>query len=160
FYALEDTRTPFFLQVLQATVFIGLALTVSTLPTGQIAFGLAASASFAGTLQTVVAIAVVRRKLGGISLMPLVARFGVFWLAALPASAGGVGVLVWLAGPDGSGFWSNSAVWAGVVMALITVMMVSVYVAVLLVMRNQEAFDIVRPVMRRLPFRKSRNTST
>lgn len=160
FYALEDTRTPFFLQVLQATVFIGLALAVSILPTGQIAFGLAASASCAGTLQTVVAVAVLRKKLGGISLLPLVARFGVFWLAAIPASAAGVGVLVWLAGPTVSGLWSNSAFWAGAVMVLITVTMVSVYMAVLLVVRNQQAVDIVSPIIRHLPFRKSRNTST
>ena len=104
FYALEDTRTPFFLQVLQATLFISLALGVSTLPVTQIAVGLALSASIAGTAQTLVAIVVLRRKLGGLSLLPLVSSLSQFLLAALPASAAGVALLVAFGGGSGAGY--------------------------------------------------------
>ena len=160
FYALEDTRTPFFLQVVQATLFISLALAVATLPVGQIAWGLALSASIAGGFQTLVAIVVLRRKLGGLSLKPLVVNFAKFSLAALPASAAGLGLLLGWGGADGGAYLSESALWSGVVMGGITLVMVLVYGAVLLLLRSEDARAVLEPVVRRLPFTRSGNTSS
>jgi putative peptidoglycan lipid II flippase len=160
FYALEDTRTPFLLQVLQASTFIALALTVATFPLDRIAFGLAASASIAGGVQTVVAIAVLRAKLGGLNLWPLVARYGLFALAALPASATGVGILIAFGGSDGAGYLEESALWSALVMLVITLTMVVVYGLVLLVLRNTEVRDVLQPVVRRLGLSKRGNTSS
>ena len=160
FYALEDTRTPFFLQVVQATLFISLALAVATLPVGQIAWGLALSASIAGGFQTLVAIVVLRRKLGGLSLKPLLVNFAKFSLAALPASAAGLGLLLGWGGADGGAYLSESALWSGVVMGGITLVMVLVYGAVLLLLRSEDARAVLDPVVRRLPFTRSGNTSS
>jgi len=160
FYALEDTRTPFFLQVLQAVVFISLALTASTLPIDQIAYGLALSASIAGTIQTVTAIAVLRRKLGGLNLSPLMATFARFALAALPASGVGVALLMAWGGVDGGAYLTQSAVWSALVMVVITVAMVLVYGGVLLALRSPDARAIIDPVLRHLPFTKRGNTSS
>ena len=160
FYALEDTRTPFFLQVVQATLFISLAVAVATLPVGQIAWGLALSASIAGGFQTLVAIVVLRRKLGGLSLKPLLVNFAKFSLAALPASAAGLGLLLGWGGTDGGAYLSESALWSGVVMGGITLVMVLVYGAVLLLLRSEDARAVLEPVVRRLPFTRSGNTSS
>jgi putative peptidoglycan lipid II flippase len=160
FYALEDTRTPFFLQVLQATVFISLALGVATLPITQIAYGLAVSASIAGTIQTVAALVVLRRKLGGLNLKPLSVSFGEFALAALPASALGVGLLIAFGGVQGAGYLAASALWSAGVMVVITLAMVLVYVGTLLLVGNTDARAVTHPVLRRLPFTRSGNTSS
>lgn len=160
FYALEDTRTPFFLQVLQATLFISLALGVSTLPVTQIAVGLALSASIAGTAQTLVAIVVLRRKLGGLSLLPLVSSLSQFLLAALPASAAGVALLVAFGGGNGSGYLTESALWSALVMVVITLTMVVVYGGILLVLRNRDAHAVAGPLLRHLPFTRSGNSSS
>jgi putative peptidoglycan lipid II flippase len=160
FYALEDTRTPFFLQVLQAIVFIFLALSASTLPVDQIAYSLALSASIAGSIQTLTAIAVLRRKLGGLALTPVIATFARFAVAALPASAVGVGLLVAFGGVDGGAYLTQSAVWSALVMAIITVAMVVVYGGVLLALRSPDARAIIDPVLRHLPFTQRGNTSS
>lgn len=160
FYALEDTRTPFFLQVVQATLFIALALGVATLPVGQIAWGLALSASIAGGIQTLVALVVLRRKLGGLSLKPLIVNFAKFFLAALPASAAGLGLLLGWGGADGGAYLSESALWSGVVMVGITLAMVLVYGAVSLLLRSEDARAVTDPILRRLPFTRSGNTSS
>ena len=160
FYALEDTRTPFFLQVLQATLFISLALGVSTLPVTQIAVGLALSASIAGSVQTLVAIVVLRRKLGGLSLRPLVFSLSQFLLAALPSSGAGVALLTAFGGADGAGYLAESALWSALVMAVITLTMVVVYGGTLLLLGNSDARAVAGPLLRRLPFTRSGNSSS
>ena len=160
FYALEDTRTPFLLQVLQATLFISLALGVSTLPVTQIAVGLALSASIAGTVQTLVAIVVLRRKLGGLSLRPLVFSLSQFLLAALPSSGAGVALLTAFGGADGAGYLTESALWSALVMAVITLTMVVVYGGTLLLLGNSDARAVAGPLLRRLPFTRSGNSSS
>ena len=160
FYALEDTRTPFFLQVLQATLFIFLALGVSTLPVTQIAVGLALSASIAGTVQTLVAIVVLRRKLGGLSLRPLVFSLSQFLLAALPSSGAGVALLTAFGGADGAGYLAESALWSALVMVVITLTMVVVYGGTLLLLGNSDARAVAGPLLRRLPFTRSGNSSS
>jgi len=160
FYALEDTRTPFFLQVVQATLFISLALGVSALPVTQIAVGLALSASIAGSVQTVVAIVVLRRKLGGLSLRPLVFSLSQFLLAALLSSAAGVALLTALGGADGAGYLTESALWSALVMVVITLAMVVVYGATLLLLGNSDARAVAGPLLRHLPFTRSGNSSS
>ncbi len=138
FYALEDTRTPFFLQVSQSVVFIGLALVVATLPSPTIAFGLALSTSIAGVVQTVIALMVLSRKLGGFSYRGLVRSYLVYALAALPASAAGVALLAAFGGGSSDGFVTSGAVAAIGVGIAITVTMVSVYLLALYLLREPE----------------------
>jgi len=159
FYALQDTRTPFFLQVFQASVFISLALGVSTLPLDQIAYGLALSASTAGTLQTVVALVVLRRKLGGLGLLPLAIKFLTYALAALPASALGVGILVWF-NQGANAVLTGSSVVAGLLMALITVAMSATYALFLWLLRNGEFLEMTAGIRSRWRLRGRGNISS
>ena len=66
FYALGDTRTPFFLQLVQSVLFVIGALSAAFLPQSLIAVGIAAATSLAGTAQAIAAMLVLRRRLGGI----------------------------------------------------------------------------------------------
>lgn len=160
FYALEDTRTPFFLQVLHASIFISLALGTSTLPLAQIAYGLALSASIAGVVQTLVAILVLRAKLGGLSLGPLARNFAQFALGALLASTGGVALLLAFGGLEGARYLTQSALWSAAVMVVISLAMVLTYVGTLKLLRSKDASAVIGPVLRRMPFTRSGNTSS
>ena len=159
FYALEDTRTPFFIQVFQATLFISLALVVSTFPTSTIALGLALSTTIAGVAQTLLALVLLRRKLGGLGLRDLMLKYSLFALAALPAGAAGVGLLVLLGGREPDGFLLSHAVNAGLGMGLITVVMSGVYGVVLWLLKSPDAQSVINPMLRRLGIRGSGNTS-
>ena len=159
FYALEDTRTPFFLQLVQATVFVGLALVVSTYPLGQIAFGLALSASIAGSVQTFIALVAMKRKLGGFAYGPVFRAYATFVLAALPASAAGVGILVAFGG-IGQGAATASALSAAGVGGLITVVMSAVYILTLLVLGNDDVRAVLSPILRRLGVQRPDSSSS
>lgn len=143
FYALEDTRTPFLLQVSQSLVFVALALVVATFSTGTIAFGLALSASIAGLVQTVLALIVMARKLGGFSFRSLLRSYLTFALAALPAALAGVSVLIAFGGGTIGATVTSSAPAALGVGALITVAMVVVYFLTLMLLREEEVRNFV-----------------
>ncbi|MEZ7976054.1 MAG: lipid II flippase MurJ [Pontimonas sp.] len=143
FYALEDTRTPFLLQVSQSLVFVALALVVATFSTGTIAFGLALSASIAGLVQTVLALVVMARKLGGFSFRSLLRSYLTFALAALPAALAGVSVLIAFGGATIDATVTSSAPAAVGVGALITVAMVVVYFLTLMLLREGEVRNFV-----------------
>jgi len=160
FYALEDTRTPFFLQLLHASLFISMALFVSTLPLDQIAFGLALSASIAGTIQTTVAVFLLRVKLGGLDLKALSFNFLVYALAALPASGVGVAIVRGFNGPSEADILLGSSLNAALIMVLITLAMVITYAFMLWLLRNQEFLQMARSAGSRLGRSKSGNTSS
>jgi putative peptidoglycan lipid II flippase len=149
FYALEDTRTPFFLQLSQSSIFVGLALVVATFPTGQIAFGLALSTTIAGGIQTVLSLMVLSRKLGGFTFGPVLASYARFGLAALPASVAGVSILIAFGGAEPGAVATATALSAMGVGALITVSMVVVYFLMLVLLRDREVRDLLAAIQRR-----------
>ena len=160
FYALEDTRTPFFLQVFHAVIFVSLALVSSTLPISMIAAGLALSATIATTAQTLVALLVLRKKLGGLKLRSLAGAFAQYALASAPAAVVGIAVLLAFgAGAPGS-LLLSSAVISGLAMAAITVVMVVVYLGVLVALKNPDAAAVVNPILRRLSLSAPRGSSS
>lgn len=148
FYALEDTRTPFFLQVLHASIFISLALVCSTLEVDTIAAGLAISATVATTIQSLVAIVVLRRKLGGLDSRGLLGQLAVFFLVAIVAGAVGAGLALGFGGNDPSGWLLSSAVLAGLAMGVITFAMTVTYFGILLLLRNGEGLAVLGPILR------------
>lgn len=142
FFSLDDTRTPFFLQLVHAGIFVGLVIGVASLRSDQIAAGIALSTSIAATIQLAVGLVVLRRRLRGIRLRRMLPPFVVYVLAA--ALALGVGILLRLALFGGGGqFVDASAVGAGLGIAGITVGMTLVYSTVLWLSKNSEFRDVV-----------------
>ncbi len=150
FYALEDTRTPFLIQLLHAAIFITGALVVSTFPVDTIAVGLAAMLTIATTLQVVVMAVILRRRLGGLEARPLALQAGWFLGAALPAAAAGVGILIALGGFGPDAFPVSGVVGGLTAMGLAGTGMAVVYATVLALTRNEELLTLAGPLLRRL----------
>jgi putative peptidoglycan lipid II flippase len=152
FFALDDTRTPFFLQGVHASVFVVLVLQVPRLGTDQIALGVAVATSVAATAQLLVGLVVLRRRLRGIRLRRIVPAVAVFLFAAALASAVGIAVLIGLFGAD-QALANASAFEAGVGIVVITITMTLVYSAALWLAKNSEFLDVVagsRAIIRRV----------
>jgi putative peptidoglycan lipid II flippase len=150
FYSLNDTRTPFFIQLAQAGLYVAGAAVVSTLPTSSIAVGLALVTSIAGTAQTIIGIALLRSRLSGLDGRHILRRLAQYALAAIPASAAGI-LIGWPLGAfavDGAARANELA--AGGTMVLIAIVMTLVYAGALRAMRIPEFAAITDPVMRRL----------
>lgn len=147
FFALDDTRTPFFLQVVHAGVFVLLVLQVPRLGTDQIALGVALMTSVAATVQLVVGLVVLRRRLHGIRLRRIIPAFAVFFGAAALSAAVGIGVYAAWFGNRAS-VADAGAFGAGVGIFVITVVMISVYSAALWLAKNSEFSDVVAGVGR------------
>jgi putative peptidoglycan lipid II flippase len=150
FYSLEDTRTPFFIQLVQAVLFVTLALVAATLPTDLIAIGLASALTIAGTAQTILAAIVLRRRIGGLDAGPVARQALWFLLAALAAAAAGLGILYALGGL-GAGAFPVSGFLGGLVsMAVAGFGMAVVYIAVLALTRNPELRSFAGPIVGRI----------
>jgi len=143
YYSLGDTRTPFMFQLVHTTVFIALALVVSGFSTDQIASSLALSASIASWLQLVLALVLLRKKLGGLRLHTLVGRLLLFTIAAVLASAAGVALVNALGGGDPDGFVMSAAIGPLVALASGAIVMSLVYFGVLRLIRNDDAAAIL-----------------
>ena len=155
FYALGDTRTPFFVQLLQSALFVAGALTVLLLPPSAIAAGIAIVTSLAGTVQALVMIALLRRRLGGVDGGLLLRRFAVYALAMVPAAIVG-GLVLWaLGGLAPLGLPTIGFALANKAAELVSVVVIggatiAVYFGVLALARVPEWSDLVRPLRRRL----------
>jgi putative peptidoglycan lipid II flippase len=149
FYALDDTRTPFFIQLAQSGIFVALALVVATLPSPWIAPGIALVTTIAGTAQTLISLAILRRRLGGIGMRLTAQRTGLFALAAIPASAVGLALAVTMGAFDGGAARENVGA-AIVTMIAIGGAMTVTYAGALSVLRVPEFTALVDPVAKRL----------
>jgi putative peptidoglycan lipid II flippase len=150
FYALEDTRTPFFIQLVQSLLFVAGSLVVATFPHDLIAVGLALALTVAGTIQTIVAALVLRRRIGGLGTRLIARQAAWFLLAAVPAAAGGVGILLLLGGFGRGGFPVASLTGGVVSMGLAGLGMLVIYVIVLGLAKNDELRAFAGPVLRRM----------
>jgi len=149
FYALGDTRTPFFMQCLQAGTFVAGATVVATVPSAWIAVGIALVTSLAGSLQTLVGVLLLRHKLGGIDGRLILRRAALFALAAVPASLVGLLLAVVMGTFDG-GAARSSELAALLTMLTIVAAMTATYGAVLAILRVPEFRDLSAPLARRL----------
>ncbi len=148
FYSLQDTKTPFLLQVVHSSVFIALALASTALATKNIAYGLALSASVSGLVQIIVAIGALHRKLGKLGLRTLAIRYLRFYFAALPSALVGVALIVGFGGPSGQDLLESTALTSALVMVLIAICMTLVYLGVLLVLRDTDALELTKALRR------------
>jgi putative peptidoglycan lipid II flippase len=152
FYAYGDTRTPFWFTVIQCVLIVASALIAPLLlPTTYLAAGIALGQSIAGTIQTVVAIWLLRRRLGGLPLGSTLFALGRFVLAAIPAGLAGWGVFLLLGGIDG---WTTADKFFGALgTGVIGAVTVVVYVAFLALLRAPELTVATGLLRRFLPGR-------
>jgi putative peptidoglycan lipid II flippase len=150
FYALDETRSVFFLQVAYTIFFIIGALLCTLAPVAWIAPSLALVTSAAAFFQMILGGLALRRSLGSLGARFLARKILQF------ATAGtitlGVGLLIgWALGAFSSaGFARDSVVGAAASIALIGLPMVIVYGVALLVMRVPEATGALTMVRSRL----------
>lgn len=152
FFALGDTRTPFFVQLLQAGVFALGALIAATLPSDRIAVGIALATSLSLVVQLAVSIGLLRGRTGGIDGRRVGTRIGVFLALTVPSAAAGVGVLALLGGipGHGDGFALSDTGPALVSAAAVGATVGVVYLALLAVTRSPE----LRVLLAALPGRR------
>lgn len=153
FYALRDTRTPFFYTLVQAILVVATALIASaTLPVQWLAVGIALGQSSANIVQFALAIVLLRRKLGRpLGLGGAVRAVVRFLVAAIPAAGAGWLTFELLGGVAG---WPASDRFAGfLAAAIIGAVTLLVYVVFLAILRAPELQTALRAVRRFLPGR-------
>jgi putative peptidoglycan lipid II flippase len=150
FYALDDTRTPFFITVFQASLFVIGALLVARLPVEFIGLGIAVVTTIAGIAQTGLAIGLIRRKLGAVGGALLLKRHAAFLGASLAAAVVGIAIVWSMGGFAAGGFALASFFGAIVCMAVAGSAMAVVYLGVLTLVKNPETSAIVRTILSRI----------
>jgi putative peptidoglycan lipid II flippase len=155
FYALGDTRTPFFVQLVQSSLFVAGALTVLMLPPSAIGAGVAVVTSLAGTVQAIVMLALLRRRLNGIDGRLLLRRFSLYALAILPAAVVGLLLLWALGGLALLGLPTIGFALANKASNLVSVVVIggatmAVYLGILALARVPELRELAAPLRRRL----------
>ena len=141
-YALEDTRTPFFIQLVQSAVFAVGAIVVGMGPVSEIANGIALSMSASVFVQAILMVIAVRRRLGHLGGRVLMLAFTRFGGAFIPAL--GVGFLIRDALPTTGGSLVADITFA----AIVGLSMGLVYVGLLLLLKDRSARDLVAPLRR------------
>jgi putative peptidoglycan lipid II flippase len=151
FYALADTRTPFRFTIAQLVVVVPGILLCTLLPREWVATGIAGVISLGGTVQLVIAVVLLRRRLGPLLDRHLAGAVRRVAVAGVPSLAAGVAVLAALGGfADASPITSILGGLLGAL--LITAVCGVVYVGVLALLRAPElrlAADLVRSRIRR-----------
>ncbi|MEV8041687.1 murein biosynthesis integral membrane protein MurJ [Arthrobacter sp. NPDC080082] len=150
FYANEDARTPFYIQLVLALVNVVAAFFIQFLPFDRIIFAIALLYTGGNILSVIVSAGFLRRLLGHLDGPRVASSYIKMGYAALGSAIAGTGAL-WLLGsynPDGFA-------WSGRIAALATVavvgpIMLAVYFVLLRVLRVSELQDLLQPLLGRL----------
>lgn len=149
FYALGDTRTPFLFTCVQVALVVAGVLACFAVPVEWRAAAITLVVSIGGTVQSVLAAALLRPRIGGLDGRRILAS-QLRNLAAGAVSAGvGVVALALLGGTSG-GFAVSGALPALLTMIVVGVVMVPVYGLALWALRSPELGLAVGMVARRL----------
>lgn len=150
FYALGDTRTPFFFTLFQVVLVISGVLGCALLPTEWIAVGIASVITVAGIAQTVLATFLLRRRLGAIDGKRITQSLAKYLVAAVIPIALGVVLVIALGGTRDGGFAVSGIVQALLSMVVIGAVMSLAYMAMLVVMRSSELEAFAGPFIARI----------
>lgn len=150
FYSLEDTRTPFFIEVAKSSTFVIGALSCMALPVDLIGVGIALVTTIACTVQTALTFVLLRRRLGPLGGRLLVVRHLQFAGCALIAAAVGAGLLWLLGGFEAGGFAQAGRVQAIIAIVATGAAMSLVYAGLLALLKNPELAAATGPLVRRI----------
>lgn len=142
FYAYGDTRTPFWFTLFQCGLVVISALVAQWLLAADViaitalAAAIALGQSIASTIQTVVAVWLLHRKIGGLQIRTWMTAVLRFAIAAIPAGFAGWGVFLLLGGPTG---WTTADKIQGALgTCIIGAAVVVVYIGILALLRAPE----------------------
>ena len=145
FYALENTRTPFFLQALITGCYVTLGVVISTLVDSNplVAACLGSGLALAYLIGVIVSTRVLRRSLPDLAVRPL-ARLGARLLLAFAPGMAVAAALVWGVERTDPGQVARALALLGAV-----VVALAAYLGMSKILRVGEVSDIVRTVLRR-----------
>lgn len=151
FFAFHDQRTVFFLQLIQSGIFVFIVLFCSMFVPGEhIAVAIAVATTVAGTAQTLVALRLVSRKLGGMDGRWVLRRHVQYLVFSLIAGFVGYLVVAAMGGYRADGYGQSTAFSALVTMIVSGLVMAAIYFVLLTGARIPELSDMTRPVLRRV----------
>lgn len=149
FYALGDTRTPFFFTLFQVVLVILGVLVCALLPHEWIAAGIALVVTVSGIAQTVFAASLLRRRIHGIDGRRIAQSLAKYVVAAVIPVVLGIVLLITLGGARDGGFAVSGIAPAILSMILIGLVMSGAYVGMLVVMRSSELAGFAETVTAR-----------
>lgn len=150
FYALQDTRTPFFFTLVQALVVVTGCLVSLAVPVEVLGVFVALTITVAGAVQCALGVVLLRRKLGRIDGRRILGAYTRYALAGLLALIAGLAVSFALGAFDPAGFAVSTRITALIAVLIAGVATVVVYVVALIALRSPELGEMVRPLVRRL----------
>ncbi|MFC7847313.1 murein biosynthesis integral membrane protein MurJ [Arthrobacter sp. NPDC057388] len=150
FYANEDARTPFYIQLVLALVNVVAAFFIQFLPFDQIIFAIAVLYTGGNILSVIVSAIFLRRLLGHLDGPRIVNSYIRMGYAALGSAVAGVGAL-WLMGSYSPvGFAWSSRPAALVTIVVVGPVMLAAYLLLLKLFKVTELRDLLRPLLGRL----------
>ena len=160
FYANEDARTPFFIQLVLALVNLAAAFAIQFLPFDQIIFAIAILYTAGNILSVIVSATFLRRLLGHLDGPRIASSYIRMGYAALGSALAGA-VALWLLGsynPDGYA-WSDR-IAALVTIVVVGPVMLAAYFLLLKLFRVTELQDLLAPLLGRLRRRAAAGPGT
>jgi len=150
FYANEDARTPLYVQLWLAVIYVVGAFFIQFLPVGQIIYAIAILYTLGNILSVVISVVFLRRLLGHLDGPRIANSYIRMGYAGLGAAVAGAGAL-WLLGS----YRADGFAWSSRPAALVTVVVVGpvmllAYLVLLRVFHVTELRDLLRPLMGRL----------
>ncbi|MFJ4028749.1 murein biosynthesis integral membrane protein MurJ [Paenarthrobacter sp. NPDC089989] len=150
FYANEDARTPLYVQLLLAVVYVVGAFIIQFLPVGQIIYAIAVLYTLGNILSVVISVVFLRRLLGHLDGPRIANSYIRMGYAGLGSAIAGA-LALWLLGS----YRADGFAWSSRPAALVTVVVVGpvmlvVYLLLLRVFRVTELRDLLRPLLGRL----------
>ena len=150
FYANEDARTPFYIQLVLALVNVVAAFFIQFLPFDQIIFAIAILYTAGNILSVIVSALFLRRLLGHLDGPRIANSYIRMGYAALGSAVAGVGALWLLGSYSPVGFAWSSRPAALVTIIVVGPVMLAVYLLLLKLFRVTELRDLLRPLLGRL----------
>jgi putative peptidoglycan lipid II flippase len=150
FYANEDARTPFYIQLMLALLNVVGAFIIQFLPVARIIFAIAVLYTLGNILSVVISVWFLRRLLGHLDGPRIANSYIRMGYAALGSAITGA-LALWLLGS----YKADGFAWSSRPAALVTVIVVGpvmllAYLFLLRVFRVSELHDLLRPLLGRL----------
>ncbi|WP_338749392.1 murein biosynthesis integral membrane protein MurJ [Janibacter alittae] len=146
FYAYEDGRTPFALQIVVTLVAVAVTLIGSTRPAEQVATWVGSGQTLSNLCAALIGLWLLHRRLGPLRLGRVVRQNVRLVLATGVATAAGWGVLQLLSGPVAVDTWLGSVIICLVIGTLLLV----ITLAIAARLRVREVTEVLEPLTRRL----------